>query len=522
MSVNRITRISNTARRGHFLSLLCVLSFPWSAFAAGTGPDVLPDIPIGTTTVQLQDLGGFGARVTDLAHAGDGSGRLFVVTPAGTIKIYAGGTLLGTPFLAAPAAPADRAMSGLAFHPDFATNRKLYVITGEAIPNATPPHYSPPQVDGATAFDNVLVEYQVDVANPNLVDASTRRELLRLHQADKIHNMNDLTFGGDGYLYLAVGDGGNTFTGSPTHPQTNAQQLDNPYGKILRIDVDTLGTNGRYGIPVTNPYPAGVVPEIFAVGFRNPWRICCDPVTGDVFTATNGHNTIESVVRVENGHNYGWSVKAGSFLFDAVTGFVTVDPNPSPAYTPPLAEYDHNGAQAFGSVIGGVVYRGSDIPELYGKYICLDWLSARLMAVDTASGAIERVAIAGGGVTLSPGLEIVLAEDEDGELYIGRSTGGVLRVTAVSAPFRRGDCTANGAVALDDVTCSLAYQFLDATNSCLDALDSNDDGVVDISDPTFLLSFLFLGGTQPPAPGATCGGDPSTDALGCSVHPACP
>ncbi|MEM7167794.1 MAG: PQQ-dependent sugar dehydrogenase [Planctomycetota bacterium] len=494
------------------------------AFAVGDGNDLLPDIPIGTTTVKLQDLGGFGARVTDITHANDSSGRVFVVTPEGTIRVIAGGALQSTPFLTIVAAPADRALTGLAFHPQFASNRKLYVITGEATPNVHVPHYSPAQVDRLTAFDNVVVEYQVDAADPNVVDLSTRRELLRIHQADKVHNINDLVFGTDGYLYLAVGDGGGTLDGSPAPFRDNAQQLDNPYGKILRIDVDTVGSNGRYGIPASNPHATGAVPEIFAIGLRNPWRICSDPVTGDLYTATVGYKTIESLVRVQQNQNYGWPIKEGSFLYDAATGDANVDPNPSPVFTAPLAEYDHNGTvHAFGSIIGGAVYRGSELPALVGKYICLDWLAAKLLAIDTTTGAIEELLIDPSGAQLAPTVEIVIGEAEDGELYIGRSNGGVVRIGGiVPAEFRRGDCTGDGVLALDDVICSLGHQFIGLATECQDALDVNDDGGIDLADVVLLLDYMFLGGTMPALPGIQCGIDPTADLLTCAQPASCP
>ena len=397
----------------------------------GQGNDLLPDIERGPYAVRLEVVTSVAPDpAIDITHAGDQSGRLFIVSPRGVVRIFENGMLDPTPFLSAPASPPDRAMSGLAFHPGYATNGKLYVITGEAVPNGATPHYVSPQDDTSSAFDNVLQELQVSATDPDVVDPGTKRELLRVHQAHRLHNMNDLAFGGDGYLYVAMGDGGTTRQGTPATYETTAQDTQNPFGSILRIDVDTLGTNGRYGIPAQNPFAAGGgAPEIFCWGVRNPWRLGTDSVTGDVFTAVNGDFTIETVLLLELGKNYGWAVKEGSFLWDPITGNASVDPDPSPAYTAPLAEYDHRGRRAFGSSIGGFVYRGSELPQFRGKYLFLDWLAAVLIAMDPKTGGLETVPVdPTGAASLRAGMDITIGEGEDGELYVGCQDGLVLRL----------------------------------------------------------------------------------------------
>jgi hypothetical protein len=422
------------------------------ARAVGDGAELLPDIPLGTSGVRLSLVADVGSSpVTDVASAGDGTGRLFLVSPNGVIRILRDGLLNPTPFLNLPASPPDRAMTGLVFHPQYASNGKLYLITGEATPNPFTPHYSAPQTDTSSAFDNVLYELEVDASDPNAADLASQRELLRLHDPHRMHNMNDLAFGSDGYLYVAQGDGGDTRTGTPTHYETNAQQTTNPFGKILRIDVDGLGPNGRYAIPPDNPFASGAdgnVPEIFAWGVRNPWRISADRLTGEIYTAVNGDFTIEYVLRVELGKNYGWAVKEGGFLWDAVTGNASVDPSPDPNFTPPLAQYDHNGTAAFGSVIGGFVYRGARMPDLYGEYLFIDWLAAKLVAMDPASGALELVAVDPGGVQLATTREISWGEDEVGELYLGRSNGELYKL---GPAVLCGDLTGDDDLQADDV-----------------------------------------------------------------------
>ena len=418
--------------------LLTIACVALPAQAVGSGNDLLPDVPTGSLVIELENVVSIApANLVDITHAGDGSERLFLVSPDGVIRVYKNDAVLPTPFLNTPAYPPDQAMTGLAFHPEFATNGKLYVITGET--TAVPPtaHYDSPQGDASSAFDNILIEYQVDSGNPDVVDLASRRELLRIHQPHKFHSMGDLTFGADGYLYVAMGDGGDTRTGTPTHYNTTEQQTTNPYGAILRIDVDTLGTNGRYEIPSDNPFADGAggnAPEIYAWGLRNPWRITTDRLTGDIYTGVNGDFTIEQVYRVENGRNYGWDEREGSFLWDSVTGNASVDPSPDPSLTAPLAEYDHNGTvQGFGSVIGGFVYRGSRIPALYGKYLFNDFVAAAFVVMDTQTGALERVQIDPAGVQPSQSKHANWAEDENGELYLGNYDGQVLRLVPTQA-----------------------------------------------------------------------------------------
>ncbi|MCA8889799.1 MAG: PQQ-dependent sugar dehydrogenase, partial [Parvularculaceae bacterium] len=164
-------------------------------------------------------------------------------------------------------------MSSVAFHPDHATNGLLYVVTGEAIPNGKTPHYSAPQDETPNAFDNVLYEFRVSAGDPDQVDPASKRELLRVRRPSGSHTMSDLVFGGDGFLYVSLGDGGLTPTGTPTGFYANGQDTSNPFGCVLRLDVDAIGPNGRYAIPPDNPFAGGVggIPELFAWGLRNPW-----------------------------------------------------------------------------------------------------------------------------------------------------------------------------------------------------------------------------------------------------------
>ncbi len=435
------------------LGLASLLAAP-PALAVGTGNDLLPDIPAGAESVRLVPVADIGSDIVmDLENAGDGSGRLFIVSPRGVIRIWQNGALLPGFFLSAPATPSGSAMSSLAFHPDYASNGKLYLITGR--PTAPSPHYTAPQSDTASDFDNVVVEYRVSTTNPNQVDTTTLRDLLRIHEPEDAHNANELAFapvGSTHHLFITTGDGGLTRTGTPTGYENNAQQTTLAYGKVLRIDVDAIGPNGRYAIPPDNPFASGAggnVPEIYAWGLRNPWRLTLDRLTGALYTGNNGDFTIESVYRVELGRNYGWAAIEGSFLWNPVTGDATVDPAPNPAFTRPLAEYDHNGSsEAWGSVIGGYVYRGARMPGLYGRYLFYDWNAGRLVAMDVSTGALEQVSLDPAGASLVAIDDITFGEDEVGELYMGGLNGVVKKL---APPVLCGDLTGNDDLALDDV-----------------------------------------------------------------------
>jgi len=422
---------------GSLVVCLAVSFCAGSARGVGNGNDLIADLPAGVDEVKLEVFVDLSPnRVIDITNARDGSGRIFIVSPDGVIRIYESGSVLGTPFLTAPAFPSDRAMSSLAFHPNYASNGLVYVITGEAVPNASTPDYTAPQTDDVTAFDNVLFEYQVQSGNPNLLDTSTKRELLRVHQPHEIHDMNQIAFGGDGFLYIAMGDGGDTRTGTPSQYESNAQDTTTQFGAILRIDVNSTAHNGRYGIPAGNPFAGSGTdaPEIFAWGLRNAWRMSADRQTGLIYTAVNGDLTIEQIFRIEVNKNYGWAVKEGNYLWNSTTGEATVDGSPDPQYTGPLAEYDHNWTtKGFGSCIGGFVYRGRALPAFVGKYLFLDFVAAEIIAMNISSGALEVVPLDGAGVSLTVFDYITWGEDEDGELYIGKDDGLILKAVPASS-----------------------------------------------------------------------------------------
>ncbi len=283
----------------------------------------------------------------------------------------------------------ERGLLGVAFHPNYATNGKLYTYTSE--PNAGPPTF-PTTLPPASTPDhqNVIAEWTaVSPGNPALgVNALSRRELMRVSWPPFNHDGGDLGFGPDGKLYISMGDGGGADDadgqlfivatgGFPvvTAPMVghqvdgNAQKLNTPLGKFLRIDANgSNSANGQYGIPADNPFvggPAGTVKEIYAFGFRNPYRFSFDTGTGALYAGNVGQNDIEEVERVVKGGNYGWNRKEGTLFFyinGTADGFASPIDNGlvPPGVIDPIVQYDthHEGH----SVIGGFVYREPDPP----------------------------------------------------------------------------------------------------------------------------------------------------------------
>jgi glucose/arabinose dehydrogenase len=330
---------------------------------------------------------GLTAPVT-LVPANDRSRRLFVVDQTGLIRIiHPDGTLAPEPFLdvrdrLVTLRPNfdERGLLGLAFHPGYARNGRFFVF-----------YNAPLRPGGPAGFDTTvrIAEFRVSSTDPDRADPASERVLLEMDKPQFNHNAGTLLFGPrDGYLYIAIGDGGganDTGLGHvedwyPDNGGGNAQNVNaNLLGKILRIDVD----NGSpYGIPRGNPFVGKPgLDEIYAYGLRNPYRMSFDTrgrhslIVGDV-----GQNLWEEVNVVTRGGNYGWNVREGAHCFDAENPRVnppdcpTEEPGVGPLIEPVL-EYA-NASQPGGlglSVIGGHIYRGRDLGPLHGRYIFGDW-----------------------------------------------------------------------------------------------------------------------------------------------------
>ena len=378
-----------------------------------------------------------------IVSAQDGTGRLFIVDQIGLVRVLAAdGTLLPAPFLDVRTRMValrpnfdERGLLGLAFHPQYETNGRFFVY-----------YNAPPRAAG---FDNTATfsEFRVS-ADPNAADAGSERVFLRLDDPQFNHNGGTLAFGRDGYLYMSLGDGGAANDVAPGHVEDwyadngggNGQDVEqNLFGSILRIDVNA---GMPYGIPADNPFVGGPgLDEIYAYGFRNPYRFSFDVATGRLFAGDAGQGLWEEVHLVEKGGNYGWNVKEGTHCFDAENNRTVPASCPSAVLSgvragdpliDPIIEYA-NAANPFEaglgrSVVGGVVYRGRNLPQLSGRYVFGDWSrnfgapQGTLLAATEHQGGLWRIQELRIGNRPSGQLDhfiLGFGQDDAGEVYVG-------------------------------------------------------------------------------------------------------
>ena len=321
----------------------------------------------------------------DLKEVPDGTGRIFITQQTGAIAVVnADGTVLPKPFLDLRAKIInhyvrfdERGTLALAFHPNYKSNGKFYVHSSRDIVR---------EKEGLRheIFGNhttYISEFKVS-ENPNVADAGSERVLMKIDQPQFNHNGGALEFGPDGYLYIGLGDGGYADDWGWGHDRKkgNGQVLSNLLGKILRIDVNAKGDGLEYGIPADNPFAKqkGARGEIFAYGFRNPWKMNFD-TGGDhqLFVADVQQNSYEEVDIVTSGGNYGWRVMEANHCFDHLNPNDHLKSCNNAGMTAPIIEYNHckkhKGKNCFGvNVIGGAVYRGSH-KSWQGKYFFGDW-----------------------------------------------------------------------------------------------------------------------------------------------------
>lgn len=377
---------------------LALLVFAVPAFSQESTPPALPPEASAFTLTLVAD--GY-TRPLLVTNAGDGSNRLFVVEQTGKIWIIEDGEPVETPFLDVSDlisqdalnlnGYSERGLLGLAFDPDYENNARFYINYTDRNGNT------------------VVARYNASDDDPNVADPSTAVTILTQQQPYPNHNGGHMAFGPDGYLYIAMGDGG-----SGGDPENRAQNLSTWLGKILRIDV----SGDSYTVPDDNPFvgQSDALPEIWAYGLRNPWRFSFDAETGDLYIADVGQNQYEEVnfqpADSTGGENYGWRA------YEATHVYIN---QPIGDTVMPVAEYTHGmGA----SISGGYVYRGEAIPDLQGVYLYGDFGSGIIwwLARDEAGEWQYDVLISDQWHAISS-----FGVDEQNELYLVDYTGMVYR-----------------------------------------------------------------------------------------------
>jgi glucose/arabinose dehydrogenase len=359
------------------------------------GPPTIPDAEAYTWEPVIDGLN----LPIGLAHAGDGSWRLFVLEQTGLIRIIHDGNLLPQPFLDISdrvSCCGERGLLGLAFPPNYSENGNFYV-------NYTDRN-----------GDTVIARFSVS-DNPDRALIESEERLLQVPQPYGNHNGGVVEFGPDGYLYLGLGDGG-----SAGDPQGYGQTLDTLLGKILRLDVHG---GDPYDIPPDNPFASpgddrGLL-EIWAYGLRNPWRFSFDRLTGDLYIADVGQNAWEEInflpAGSPGGANFGWNYFEGNHPHRG-------DPPPDLELVFPVAEYDHSLGC---SVTGGVVYRGSALPAWDGVYLYGDYCSGNVWGlVRNTEGEWQEELLFETGVLITS-----FGEDEVGEVYLVDYDGMIYRLS---------------------------------------------------------------------------------------------
>jgi glucose/arabinose dehydrogenase len=384
-------------------------------------------------SITFTSIAGVFVQPTYVTHAGDNSGRLFVVERAGRIRIVKDGTLLQTPFLdissRVQSGSSEQGLFSVAFPPNYAAKGYFYV------------DYTSRSGIG----DTVVARYRI-TANADVADPGSEQVILTVAQPQANHNGGQLEFGPDGYLYIGMGDGGGA--GDQHGTIGNGQDPSTLLGKILRIGVEPIASIGPppplmgfslfmpiiansspYYVPATNPYArtAGYRGEIWALGLRNPWRFSFDRQTGDLYIGDVGQNAYEEIdfqaASSAGGENYGWRIWEGKHCYNPPTG--CTEPY---RYVAPVAEYDHGLNESIGcSVTGGYVYRGPANLAMQGIYFYGDYCSGRIWGLQRDGTVWQTEELAQPAIRPSS-----FGEDQAGNLYVADLASG--NIYLISSP----------------------------------------------------------------------------------------
>ncbi len=330
-----------------------------------------------------------------VTHPGDGTNRVVVATQRGPIHIFPNdaGTRQTHLFLDLTdkvqdwAKDNEEGLLGLAMHPQYKKNGQFYVYYSSAKEPRT----------------SIVSRFHVSRDDPNRADPTSEQVVIKIPQPFSNHNGGSIAFGKDGYLYIALGDGGGR-----NDPLAHGQNLKTWMGSVLRLDVDRQTEGRQYAIPKDNPFidRPGALPEIYAYGFRNIWRLSVDRETGAIWVGDVGQDLWEEIDIVQRGGNYGWSIRESTHAFNRG------QPSNPESPVDPVWEYDH---QVGKSITGGFVYRGSRLPELQGKYLYADFVSGKIWALQydqATQRVVKNFRIGSTGIPV-----LSFGEDQQGEVY---------------------------------------------------------------------------------------------------------
>ena len=457
--------------RGRIVVAGLLLALAPAAFAAEVITNPIPKpVEQGDVKASLELVAEGLNSVVWMATPGDGSGRLFLCDQPGIMRLVKDGKLVSQPVAdlrsrVVEVRPGfdERGLLGLAFHPDFAKKGapgegKLYTYTSEPVDANVKSDFSldmkvaPEAPPLPLDHQAVIAEWKLS-SDGQTLDLASRREVMRIDQPQFNHDGGTIVFGPDKMLYIGLGDGGAANDTGPGHTDGtgNGQDLSKALGKILRVDPlaqsGKKSANGGYSVPTDNPFvnQKGALPEIWAYGLRNPWRMA---FSGDQLIAGEvGQEHIEEVNIIQKGGNYGWRTMEGPFYFDptAPKG-QNIFRQPPAGQTAadskmigPVVMYDHDEGI---SIAGGYVYRGSAIPALKGQYVYGEWTDVEYTQKTNKDGSVvmqkknlgvgrvfysdlnsrtpmvHELVITGTPTQQAPGYITAVGEDEKGELYI--------------------------------------------------------------------------------------------------------
>ena len=346
-------------------------------------------------------------RPIEMTHANDGSNRLFVAEQEGVVRVFKNNQNARetSVFLDIEERTVYRdkkneeGLLGLAFHPKYKENGEFFI------------YYTSTEAEGLS----VISRFRVSKDDPNKADAEFEEEIMRIKQPFWNHNGGTIVFGPDGYLYIALGDGG-----SANDPLGNGQNLKTLLGAILRIDIDNKEDGKNYAIPKDNPFvkQKDARPEIYAYGLRNVWRMAFDTETGILWAGDVGQNLFEEIDIIVKGGNYGWNVREANHPF-VLPGKTIPKQTPTPkGMIDPIWEYHHDIGK---SITGGFVYRGAQVSELKGRYIYADYVTGIIWGLKYND---KKEQVTANDVIPSPKLPIMsFGSDEQGEAYFSTPLG---------------------------------------------------------------------------------------------------